>query len=650
MPASERTKKKQIFLAVLSVLILTAVLAACQGRKREDGQTPAETAFPMAGPIATPSTDPAGTESAGTPAETGGAAGTPTGIGAAGTPAGTESAAGTPAGAGGTVATPAGTGGAAATPAGTDAAAAPGETGKPSGSGTGAPASGENSTPGNASGGSTPAEPDAAAPAGLKVIGTQLCEAESGRPIQLRGISTHGLAWYPDYVNEACFRELRDSWHVNVIRLALYTAEYGGYCTGGDREALKKLVCSGVEYATKLNLYVILDWHVLSEHDPNTYKADAIAFFDEMSKKYADRRNILYEICNEPNGVSWQAVKSYAEEVIPVIRANDPDAVILVGTSNWCQSVDQAAADPITGYGNLLYTLHFYADTHRGELRSRMESAVRAGLPIFVSEYGLCDASGSGAINREESSLWIQAMDRLGISYAAWNLSNKNETSALLKPSCTKKSGFSGEDLSESGKWLYEMLTGEHTLPAPSAAPSKQPAAPTQTAAPTQPATPAQTAAPTQPAGPTAPPAALLHPDWTAKLVNRWESGGLFYSQYTLVLTNRTEEACAAWEVQLSFENAITLCSGWNGEYAASGNVLRIGSMPYNGAIPAGGSLADIGFIVCGEKECVLSGLLSGGKSNRSGTDGLQTGYCGRSADGADGALQTRKNFAFLFP
>lgn len=300
-----------------------------------------------------------------------------------------------------------------------------------------------------------------AAPSGLEplhVEGTRLV-GESGSPVQLRGISTHGLAWFPEYVNEACFRQLRQEWHANVVRLALYSAEYGGYCSGGDQEQLKALVRCGVEYATRQDLYVILDWHILSDGNPQIYKEDAKAFFQEMSREYAGYPNVLYEICNEPNGgTGWQEIKSYAQEVIGVIRANDPDAVILVGTPNWSQYVDQAAADPIQGYDNLMYTLHFYAATHRDELRDRMTAAVEAGLPVFVSEYGICSADGNGSLDEAEADRWVETMDRYGISYVAWNLSNKNEASAVIAPSCTKTSKFGEADLSGSGRWLYEML------------------------------------------------------------------------------------------------------------------------------------------------------------------------------------------------
>ena len=142
-------------------------------------------------------------------------------------------------------------------------------------------------------------------------------------------------------------------------------------------------------------MYAIIDWHILSDGNPQTHQSEAKTFFSEMSKEFAKNTNVLYEICNEPNGnTSWSQIKSYAQEVIPAIRKNDPDAVILVGTPNWSQYVDQAAADPIRGYDNIMYTLHFYADTHRDSLQSTMVSALSKGLPIFVSEYGICDASG----------------------------------------------------------------------------------------------------------------------------------------------------------------------------------------------------------------------------------------------------------------
>ena len=223
---------------------------------------------------------------------------------------------------------------------------------------------------------------------------------------------------------------------------------------------LHEKVKEGINYATELGLYVIVDWHILSDGNPNTYKTQAISFFKEISSLYKDNDNIIYEICNEPNGnVQWSKdIKPYAEEVIKELRNIDSDAIILCGTPTWSQDVDVVANDPIKGYDNIMYTLHFYADTHRQNLRDKAQAALNKGLPLFVSEFGICDASGNGNVNEEEANNWINFLNNNNISWICWNLSNKNESSALLSPNNNKVSGWNKEELSQQGKWLLNKL------------------------------------------------------------------------------------------------------------------------------------------------------------------------------------------------
>ncbi len=293
----------------------------------------------------------------------------------------------------------------------------------------------------------------------LHVKGTKLVD-KKGHEVQLRGVSTHGLSWYPQYVNDKCFAQLHDKWGANVVRLAMYTEEYNGYCSGDakNRSDLKKRIKKGVRLAKKHKMYVIVDWHILSDGNPNSHKKEAKAFFREMSREFKGYNNVIYEICNEPNnGTSWKEIKSYARSVISTIRKNDKKAVIVVGTPTWSQDVDQAAADPIKG-DNIMYALHFYAATHKADLRNKMTAAINKGLPVFVTEYGICDASGNGAIDKREADRWIQTMDEYGVSYIAWNLSNKQESSSIIKSSCPKVSGFKKSELSDEGRWLYHLL------------------------------------------------------------------------------------------------------------------------------------------------------------------------------------------------
>lgn len=441
----------------------------------------------------------------------------------------------------------------------------------------------------------------------LQVNGTQLTD-ENGVAVQLKGISTHGLAWFPAYVNEDCFRQFREEWNVNVMRLAMYTAENGGYCSGGDQNQLKELIHNGVSYATSLDMYVIIDWHILSDNNPNTNKESAKEFFAEMAEKYAGYNNVLYEICNEPNGgTSWSDIKSYAEEVIGVIRSYDEDGIIIVGTPNWSQYVDQAAADPITGYDNIMYALHFYAATHKESLRNTMTAAIDAGLPIFVTEYGICDASGNGAIDENQANQWVSTMNSYGVSYVAWNLSNKGETSAMINSGCNKTSGFTESDLSASGKWLYQMLTGENAQLSSIGQNSSGSSGGSSNAGQgnnnssgqqnnggqggSAGSSPAQSATVT-----------LTNGDitFTAEVKNSWESEGKAFYQYELTLQNTSSTDCDKWEIDVPFSEAVTLVDGWNGDYTASDKVLHIICKDYNGSIAAGSSVKDIGFIVSG--------------------------------------------------
>ena len=298
----------------------------------------------------------------------------------------------------------------------------------------------------------------------LAVSGTDLVDA-SGSKFRLKGVSTHGLTWFADFVSKDTYQYFKDSFGINLVRFAMYTdtGDSYGYCSGGNKSEIEELLGKGVDAATDLGLYAIIDWHILNDNDPNMHIDDAKDFFDRISKKYASYGNVIYEIANEPNGgTTWDSVKSYAETIIPIIRKNAPDAIIIVGTPTWSQDVDVAAADPITDQTNLMYAVHFYAATHKDDLRNKVQSALDSGLPVFVSEFGLCDASGNGSIDYDQSDAWFDLIDDKNLSYAAWNISNKAETSSLFDSSCTKKSGFTDDDLSDSGRYIKEKIESSY--------------------------------------------------------------------------------------------------------------------------------------------------------------------------------------------
>ena len=267
--------------------------------------------------------------------------------------------------------------------------------------------------------------------------------------IVLKGISSHGLQWFNYLITDENIKTLK-SWNTNVFRLAMYTKE-GGYID--NRNVYDDLI-KDIDLVISNDMYVIVDWHILSDNNPNNYKNEAIDFFDKISSKYKNTPNIIYEICNEPNGgTSWNDVKSYAEDVIKTIRKNSNN-IIIVGTPTWSQDVDSVINNQIDDK-NTMYALHFYSGTHKDDLRNKAKRALDNNVPIFVSEFGVSDASGNGGVYLDEANKWMEFIKNNNLSFVNWSLADKNESSALLKQD---NKVVSDDSLSESGKYIKNVL------------------------------------------------------------------------------------------------------------------------------------------------------------------------------------------------
>jgi len=282
---------------------------------------------------------------------------------------------------------------------------------------------------------------------------------EHGAAVQLMGMSSHGLSWFPDCVTRESIKHLVDSWGINLFRPAMYVGK-------GDKAEMLELVNNIVDWCEELGIYVLIDWHILTPGDPNHWLTgsgagqwNARTFWETIAALYKDKKHVLYEIANEPNGVSWGAVKAYHNTIIGAIRAIDPETIIIAGTPTWSQDIHLAAADPVAQPHNVMYAFHFYAGTHRFLLSRLRQHA--ASLPIFVTEWGTSDASGDGGPYLDNAKEFLDLLGSktdLGvtISWAQWNFADKDEvSSALLPGSCSSKAW---DSVSCSGSFIRDYL------------------------------------------------------------------------------------------------------------------------------------------------------------------------------------------------
>lgn len=309
----------------------------------------------------------------------------------------------------------------------------------------------------------------------LQVSGKNMVDV-NGNIVQLRGISTHGIAWFPKCYSESSVDALVDDWGINVLRIASYAENQIKEEKGKDAEWHRTFIDSMVNLCERKGIYCIIDWHTLNDGtgDPWTVMDEAKEFFEYMSKKHAGKAHVMYEICNEPNysgianlsfnlddkykdHVSWARIKQYAQDIIDVIVKNDPNSIIIVGTPHWCQRVF-AAANSMLDYPNTMYALHFYAASHREDFREMGDSAIAKNLPIFVSEFGTCESTGSGSLDVPETIKWFKWMNDNNLSWMNWNFADKpGETSCLLKPNSCEEQNW--DNYTESGRIIKWALS-----------------------------------------------------------------------------------------------------------------------------------------------------------------------------------------------
>jgi endoglucanase len=295
----------------------------------------------------------------------------------------------------------------------------------------------------------------------LHVCGTRLCD-EAGEPVQLRGMSTHGTHWYQRCLADAALNVFAKDWRSSVLRIATY-ADEDGYPS--DPKKFTNLASRLIDEVSARGMYVIVDWHWVDSGDPNRGLRDATAFFREIAERHRHKSNVIYEVMNEAYRASWRMIKSYAEKIIPVIRAQDPDSVILVGTRGWSTLGMSEYADEREVVGNpvrasnIMYTYHFYAAAHRERFLKTLDRA-SSRLPIFVTEWGTQSWDDYGN-DFAMSQRYVDLMAEKKISWTNWSIADGDGDGDIFKEGACRNGRFAGTGvLKPAGVWIRQRIRG----------------------------------------------------------------------------------------------------------------------------------------------------------------------------------------------
>jgi len=287
--------------------------------------------------------------------------------------------------------------------------------------------------------------------------GTQIVD-KNGNPVQLRGISTFSPPYYSECIKSDAISYMKNTLGANLLRVAMDASTS---------------YWDAVQQAIDNDMYVLVDYHYIGA----TPVADDNArnFFKYAANRWGNTPNIIYELFNEPADESWSSMKPYFQNMIDTIRPIDSNNLIAVGTPAWsgktADVLGNTLSDPL-----VLYTKHFYASSHYdfGDIGNLLTQ-----IPVFVTEWGVCDYSGGGNIDYGNSQKWQDMMNGqnpagVWVSWANWGWDDKDESCAFLNGgSCN------------SNNWGSHTSSGQHVAQYIKAAgpPVGPPAPPTPTPA-----------------------------------------------------------------------------------------------------------------------------------------------------------------------
>ena len=248
----------------------------------------------------------------------------------------------------------------------------------------------------------------------LHVDGNRLLNA-AGDEVWLQGVAICSLEWLADgdHIEDSFAWAIAD-WRANCIRLAVCTEFWFGEgkqhnARNDGGEGYRRLMDRLIDYANARGCYVAIDLHEYKA--PTTRHAK---FWTECAKRYANRPGVLFDILNEPHGISWREWRDGGElkdgggrdevnetgdgkvvnrsigmqKLVETVRATGAKNVIIAGGLDWaydCSGVMNGYELKDAAGNGIMYSVHVYPwkSDWKGKFLACAEKH-----PLFLGEVG----------------------------------------------------------------------------------------------------------------------------------------------------------------------------------------------------------------------------------------------------------------------
>jgi aryl-phospho-beta-D-glucosidase BglC (GH1 family) len=294
------------------------------------------------------------------------------------------------------------------------------------------------------------------APDGYYTNGSQVCRWDGTKHV-FHGVDRPSFEWEPtgQDISGADFAAMAD-WHANVVRIALNqdfwlstAAVYDGNYAYAVDQAVKEAEAVGLD--------VILDLHWSDRGDltvpqaggtfPNSMKyvpsdtagysvqqpmadANSVTFWSQVADKYKGDGHVIFELYNEPNGISWDVwlnggttggfQAAGMQQLYDAVRATGAENLVIAGGVNWAFDLSGVASHPIVGH-NIMYASHPYKnnDSQAQWPTAFGYLAAQNIAPVIITEFG-DNRSNTCTGDWDQALITYAAGANLQISWTAW--------------------------------------------------------------------------------------------------------------------------------------------------------------------------------------------------------------------------------------
>ncbi|MFA5770296.1 MAG: cellulase family glycosylhydrolase [Patescibacteria group bacterium] len=258
----------------------------------------------------------------------------------------------------------------------------------------------------------------------LYVEGNTIKRSDSDMIVQLKGVSTMAFA-YDDYQLNQEFIKILDYlklWKINLLGLYVDPLIIKNNLTKLDFV---------IEWAEKNHIYVFLTPRASDYRNLSDQLKQFPSMMNQLTKKYAQKNNILYGFFTEPN-MTWVEWYKLADSIAKEIIKEKPNALMLMTGINHSRYIDFNQNLP---YKNLVYDYHDYPAAGIDSLQSVLkkndlnflwDNAI-GKYPVLVSEFGGVWESG---FSSQEDLTYIQKVldniNKNSLNYTAYTIDGDN--------------------------------------------------------------------------------------------------------------------------------------------------------------------------------------------------------------------------------